>query len=169
MTEEQLGPELQRVLTELRRPMDVGDQVDRRVLERLRATAASGPRRGWGHLVAVGGLAVAAGIAALVLSRAPVPRAEVPGTRVVRFTITAEAASRVSVVGDFNDWNPAGTPLIRSASGEWSVTLPLAPGRYRFGFLLDGLRWQSDPRFPSVPDPDFGRPTSMITVDQAAL
>jgi 1,4-alpha-glucan branching enzyme len=74
----------------------------------------------------------------------------------------------VSVVGDFNDWNPTGTPLRRRGAGEWSLTLPLHPGRYRFSFLLDGRTWVSDPRLPSAPDPDFGAPTSILTVEPSA-
>lgn len=167
--EERLTPELRRVVKELRRPMDLGARVDQQVLAQLRGAAAREPRRGWGHLIAVGGLAVAAGLSALVLTRLPLTVAPRPDTQTVRFTITSASASQVSVVGDFNDWSPTGTPLVRNASGEWSVTLPLRPGRYRYGFLVDGRLWQSDPRLPSAPDPDFGTPTSVVTVDRGAL
>jgi hypothetical protein len=168
-------PVIRGVVEQLRRPIDLGPSVDRRVLAELRGSpSAATPRRGVGHAVLIGGLALAAGLAAVML--VPSPSAPTPATvaagdglTAVRFSISAEVASRVSVVGDFNDWNPAGTPLHRAAGGQWSVTLPLTPGRYRFSFLLDGETWIPDPHLPRVPDPDFGAPTSVITVEPAAL
>jgi len=59
----------------------------------------------------------------------------------------------VFVAGTFNDWNPD-APLQRDAEGDWSVTLPLAPGRYEFKFFVDD-QWCIEPGS----DPDFdGRP-----------
>jgi hypothetical protein len=167
--ESELPPTVVRAIAQLQRPMDLGAGVEERVLATLRSEPSSDarPRRGWGHITAIGGIALAAGLATIVLGRIGVGSA--PSGHDIRFSITAEAASRVSVVGDFNDWNPTGTPLRRVSDGEWSVTLPLSPGRYRFGFLLDGHTWISDPRLPAAPDPDFGTPTSVITVERSAL
>ena len=157
-------PVIQRVVDTLRRPVDLGAEVDRRVMEALHAPPAPSPQRGLGQTLLIGGLAVAAGLGAVLLVPTP-PGA--PGTTVVRFALST-AAARVSVIGDFNDWDPAGTPLRRAGAGEWSVTLPLPPGRYRFSFLLDGRTWVSDPRLPLAPDPDFGAPTSVLTVEPVA-
>lgn len=165
------APVVRRAIELLRSRPDLDSDVERRVLARLRGAPppADARRRGWGHLTAVAGLALAASLAAVVVSRLGSDPAN-PGRREIRFTISAETASRVTVVGDFNDWNPAKTPLRRtSAAGEWSVTLPLLPGSYRFSFLLDGRIWQSDPERPAAPDPDFGTPTSVVTVEHAAL
>ena len=165
------APVVRRAIELLRSRPDIDSDVERRVLARLRDAPppTDGRRRGWGHLTAVAGLALAASLAAVVFTRlGPDPLTR--GRREIRFTISAEAASRVTLVGDFNDWNPARTPLRRtSATGEWSVTLPLLPGSYRFSFLLDGRIWQSDPERPAAPDPDFGTPTSVVTVEHAAL
>jgi 1,4-alpha-glucan branching enzyme len=66
----------------------------------------------------------------------------------------APQASSVFVAGTFNDWHPEATPLQRDAEGNWSVTVPLAPGRYEFKFFVDG-QWCIEPGS----DPDFdGRP-----------
>lgn len=83
--------------------------------------------------------------------------------RVVRFAVRAPAARRVAVVGDFNRWDPAATPLVRGPAG-WEVEVPLAPGRHAYAFVVDGGRWVLDPAAPSERDPDFGRPHSVTVV-----
>ena len=71
-----------------------------------------------------------------------------------------------TVVGDFNDWDPAATPLRRASDGVWSVTRAAPPGRYRYTFIVDGTRWRRDPAAPPALGDDFGTPTSVITVAQ---
>jgi len=57
------------------------------------------------------------------------------------------------------------TPLHTAAAGGlWAVTVPLAPGRYRYAFVVDGKRWQPDPSAPPAPDDEFGSPSSVVTV-----
>jgi hypothetical protein len=97
-------------------------------------------------------LPAAAGTAAL--DEAPRP---------VRFTLRAPGARQVAVVGDFNRWDPAATPLARG-TGAWEVEVPLAPGRHAYAFVVDGSRWVLDPAAPSERDPDFGRPRSVTVV-----
>ena len=159
-------PVIRKVVETLRVPVDLGPEVDRLVLGALRRLPSPAPRRGLGHTLVIGGLALAAGLGAVLL--VPRPRGSAGGTTEVRFAMSSVEASRVSVVGDFNDWNPSGTPLRRGGAGEWTTTLPLLPGRYRFSFLVDGRTWVSDPRLPSAPDPDFGAPTSVLTVEPSA-
>jgi 1,4-alpha-glucan branching enzyme len=79
--------------------------------------------------------------------------------------LVAPAASRVSVVGDFNDWDAGATPLARMAGGGvWTVEVPLSAGRHVYTFVVDGKRWVSDPSAPADNDDDFGRPNSVVTV-----
>jgi hypothetical protein len=83
----------------------------------------------------------------------------------VQFVFRAPLATRVSVVGDFTGWNPDSAVMARdAASGLWSVTLPLPPGRHVYAFLLDDTLWVRDPRAPAAPDADFGRPGSVLLV-----
>jgi len=42
--------------------------------------------------------------------------------------------------------------------------VPLAPGRYRYAFLVDGSRWLADPAAPRARDDEFGTPSSVVTV-----
>jgi hypothetical protein len=83
----------------------------------------------------------------------------------VQFVFRAPLATRVSVVGDFTGWNPDSAVMTRdAASGLWSVTVPLTPGRHVYAFLLDDTLWVRDPRAPAAPDADFGRPGSVLLV-----
>lgn len=70
------------------------------------------------------------------------------GISKVTFRLPAEAAvdaRQVALVGDFNDWNPDATPMIRLKNGEHKVTLDLEPGReYGYRFLIDGEVWEND-------------------------
>jgi hypothetical protein len=84
--------------------------------------------------------------------------------RRVRFTLVAPSATRVSIVGDFNAWNPAGSPLHRLADGRtWEVEVPLDPGRYAYSFVVDGLLAR-DPSAPQAKDDDFGSANSVVMV-----
>lgn len=83
----------------------------------------------------------------------------------VRFEVAAPGAARVALVGDFNEWDPAATPLQATRrNGVWSVTVPIAPGRHEYAFVLDGERWIPDPRAPRAATADFGSPNSVVTV-----
>jgi hypothetical protein len=87
------------------------------------------------------------------------------GVQMVEFVLSAPGASRVSLVGDFNEWNPAATPLQPTArDGVWSVRVPLVAGRHEYVYLVDGVRWVADPSAPPSRSDDFGEPNSVITV-----
>jgi 1,4-alpha-glucan branching enzyme len=84
--------------------------------------------------------------------------------RVVEFTFIAPSASHVSLVGEFNGWDPAATPMARSAAGEWRVRLPLGGGRHVYAFVVDGAAWMPDPRAPLAAERWFGSPNSVLLV-----
>jgi hypothetical protein len=148
---------LRRVVSELRRPARLDPGVDARALRTIRDGTPRAPAR-W--RVWLGAAALAAGLLFAVLLGRPSAPVE---TRHVELRLSAPASS-VSVVGDFNDWDPSGTPLRPTGrSGVWSVELRLKPGRYRYTFLIDGNRWAGDPAEPRVTS-DFGAPMSVLTV-----
>lgn len=94
----------------------------------------------------------------------PAPVAESAAPQVVQFVFVAPEARSVALVGDFNDWDTAATPL-RAASGQvWTVEVPLEPGRHRYAFVVDGEEWAADPAAPRAPGADFGAPSSVVTV-----
>jgi 1,4-alpha-glucan branching enzyme len=86
--------------------------------------------------------------------------------RAFGFVVVAPRAATVSLVGDFNDWDAARTPMQRTRKNEsvWTAVIPLTPGRYRYGFLVDGVAWLADPAAPAARDDEFGTPSSVVTV-----
>jgi hypothetical protein len=102
-----------------------------------------------------------------VAAQPPVSRAT---DTVVKFVYVGPQASKVSLVGDFNDWDLAKTPMVRSANGGlWTVTLPLKAGRHLYAFVVDGTTWASDPGAPIAPDDGFGHASSVRNVPGPAL
>lgn len=85
------------------------------------------------------------------------------GEQQVRFVLVAPA-STVALVGDFNNWDVAATPMTRDANGVWTATLRLEPGWHAYAFVVDGSRWVHDPRAPRAPADDFGVPRSVVVV-----
>lgn len=162
--------------------------------ERERDREAAVRRRRWGAprwLVASVGVAAAALVAVVVLrpsapasvassapvsvttpARAPAQLAAhdansdpADAPRDVQLVLRAPTAGRVRVVGDFNSWDAQRAPMVRdAASGLWSVTLSLKPGRHVYAFVVDDTLWMRDPRAPAAPDADFGRPGSVLLV-----
>jgi 1,4-alpha-glucan branching enzyme len=60
------------------------------------------------------------------------------------FTLTAPAAGRVSLAGDFNNWDPKAMPMRKGADGVWHASVALKPGRHEYRFIADGA-WRDDP------------------------
>jgi hypothetical protein len=82
----------------------------------------------------------------------------------VRFSVVAPEAARVSIVGDFNQWNPTTLPMSRSADGRhWEVEVKLPLGHYSYAFLIDG-KISPDPAAPLGAGDDFGAPNSVLMV-----
>lgn len=184
---------LERVIETLRAPVRIDRAVDRRVMDEIaglpaHAKTASGVRAvvEWLRrprtirVSPLGGLAMAASLAAVafaasrLVSPGSPPFAEpstvrsAPNASVIQFVLVAPEAASVSVVGDFNDWDLAATPLVQSqGGGVWAVTVPLSPGRYRYSFLVNGTIWLQDPNGAPELEDEFGRPNSVLTVGGA--
>ncbi len=80
------------------------------------------------------------------------------GTVRVTFALPADVpAGAVSVVGDFNHWNPFAHPLRRRANGTRSaaVTVP-AGATLRFRYLAEGGIWFDDDTAPAQDGQDTG-------------
>jgi len=63
----------------------------------------------------------------------------------VVFVTLYPRAQNVQIAGDFNNWQPVGTPMQRVGdSGVWQAKLKLPNGMYRYRLVVDG-QWQQDP------------------------
>lgn len=85
-------------------------------------------------------------------------------TVMVRFSLYAPEAAAVSIAGDFNDWRSEGGSLAPQGHGVWSVTIPLAPGRYKYLFLVNGKTWVPDPESSRYSDDGFGGKNSVLDI-----
>jgi hypothetical protein len=72
----------------------------------------------------------------------------VKGKEVVDFKFTSEKAKKVSLVGEFNKWYRQ--PMKREGN-TWSVSVPIAPGKYQYVFVVDD--GQNGPNGKRVLDP----------------
>lgn len=151
-------PLIEEVARQLRRPVSLDPGLDARVMAEI--GRARPPRRPLAWI----GLALAAGLGLLAFFMGRTGRRPA-ADQGISFTLDAPGASRVTLVGDFNNWDPAATPLVRvSETGRWETVVPLTPGRYQFTFVVDGSQWVRDPLLPQATGDDFGQPTSVITV-----
>ena len=81
----------------------------------------------------------------------------------VTFAIPApETDERVSVVGDFNDWDPVATPLARRRGMLRASVLLHAGHRYAFRYLADGGRWFNDDEADDYQGNGFGGSDSVV-------
>jgi AMP-activated protein kinase-like protein len=83
----------------------------------------------------------------------------------VVFSLPAEVqADRVALCGEFNDWSVDSTTLAHQGDGTWSVTVPLAPGTYRYKYLLDGETWENGSNANRYEENAYGTLDSVIDV-----
>lgn len=87
--------------------------------------------------------------------------------RIVQFMLTAPAASRVALAGDFNGWDPRGIEMTRDVrDGRWAVTLALAPGRHTYAYVVDDTQWVRDPAGSPVEPNELTPPRSVVIVNR---
>ncbi|MGH7529550.1 MAG: isoamylase early set domain-containing protein [Gemmatimonadales bacterium] len=150
-----------RVIRQLRRTPPIDPGFDERVMATIAALPKPTARRriwGWWGI----GLATAAALGALFVRPWMAGPADAGA---LEFVLVAPRATSVALVGDFNDWDPARTPMRPSRNGAaWATEVALAPGRYRYAFLVNGREWRADPAAPRVVDDEFGTPSSVVTV-----
>jgi hypothetical protein len=184
---------IHRVASELRRPVQLDDELDRGVMDAVRAM----PRhrhRPWTRMLRARSITVSpmlTGIAAALLlavalsaghfigvlradratNRVDVATDRSGGTkpgprRSVQFVLVAPTARKVQVVGDFNDWDASHQEYLAQhrGGGVWAVTAAIPEGHHRYSFVVDDSLWVADPSAPRVLDDDYGLPNSAIVV-----
>ena len=187
---------LQRAAHELKTPVHIDPSFDQRVMAAVRQM----PRHRFGRWLRVlrprtvtfspvfSGLAAAAlFVVAISMGRAlgvgntggddtldgrtgRVPAVANTSPRDVQFVLVAPNARKVSVVGDFNDWDAAHAAYQAEhrGGGVWSVTAPVPVGHHRYSFVVDDSLWVTDPTAPRMLDEDYGRPNSALVVGESA-
>ncbi len=88
------------------------------------------------------------------------------GRTLVVFTVRAEDARDVALIGSFNNWRDQGFAMrpAENQHGLWTIAVPLEQGRYEYAFLLNGERFMDDPQALLFKDDGFGNRNSVIIV-----
>ncbi|NVO18178.1 MAG: isoamylase early set domain-containing protein [Bacteroidetes bacterium] len=82
----------------------------------------------------------------------------------VTFQLSTEA-KHVALVGEFNGWNEASTPMKKSKEGAFSVSLELETGReYQYRYLVDGSNWINDENADKFVKTPLGNDNSVIVL-----
>ncbi len=87
-------------------------------------------------------------------------------TIVVRFELRAPDAREVSLVGNWNQWNPE-VHKLRDPDGDgvWEIEVPLKKGEeHQYQFLIDGENWIPDPEAPLRVEDGFGGVNSVLQI-----
>ena len=93
----------------------------------------------------------------------------------VVFRLYSPAARTVQIAGDWegNNWGrgdaEAGEVLVGlmergEAEGMWEINLDLEPGRYRYRFIIDEVKYLLDPNNPRVVDDGMGGRANLLIV-----
>ncbi|MCB0113094.1 MAG: isoamylase early set domain-containing protein [Caldilineaceae bacterium] len=83
----------------------------------------------------------------------------------VTFTLPAEVvADSASVVGEFNQWDPAANPMQKlKTTGGWRAVVDLAPDqRYQFRYFVNGSEWHNDEAADGYQTNEHGSENSIV-------
>lgn len=156
-------PALRQAIAEMRAGFSVPAEWRAELLSKLPATQRRPAMVRWAPIALAAALCLGVGLTMAVKSRSASSIETGVASR-VRFSIHAPAATRVSLVGDFDRWDPAAMPMRRAGDGEtWTVDMHLPPGRHVFAYVVDG-NLKTDPTAPRAVEDDFGVPSSVIVV-----
>lgn len=101
---------------------------------------------------------------AAICDQPPVARYSAKRTRHhVNFYFSAPKAQSVRLVGDFNGWDVAATPMCRMPDGRWMASLELNHGHHPYLFLVDGNP-TLDPNADGITRDDCNERVSLIAV-----
>jgi len=81
----------------------------------------------------------------------------------VVFLCHAPEAGHVSLTGDFNNWQPNATPMVRQPDGRWIASLELGHGYHEYVFVVDGKR-VLDPNATGKAKDSHNQPVSLRAV-----
>jgi hypothetical protein len=73
-------------------------------------------------------------------------------------------AGSVHLTGNFNDWDPSGFAMAHNGD-EWTISLYLKPGKYRYKFLVDG-KWILDPANKLYEQNEYNTGNSVLWVEE---
>jgi serine protease AprX len=84
----------------------------------------------------------------------------------LEFSHHDDSASRVALVGSFNEWDAERTFFRKDQAGIWRARIEVpSSGRYHYKFVIDGTRWIEDPGNVMKEADGFGGYNSLFVVE----
>lgn len=87
---------------------------------------------------------------------------------IVTFRLHGDAApdvDKVTIVGDFNNWDATKTTMKKLKNGGFQATLELDSNmEYKFKYLIDGTRWENDWAADKYVSNEYGADDSVVIV-----
>jgi hypothetical protein len=138
-------------------------RAERRTSGTARAPAWAKRVPQWAQLAAA---AVVLVVGAVVVTSAVIGSGAQSDSVVVHLSLEAPEAEAVSVVGDWNDWDPkAHVMKDENGDGVWEVRIEVSKDReYEYQFLLNGDKWIPDPNAPLHVSDGFGGKNSVLNI-----
>ena len=84
-------------------------------------------------------------------------------TKKNQFSLIAVNAMKVSLVGEFNNWNPDADPMQRDENKTWTKAKMLSPGNIEYKFWVDGEWMQYPENLRACPN-CFGTQNNVVKV-----
>jgi 1,4-alpha-glucan branching enzyme len=81
----------------------------------------------------------------------------------INFVCVAPGAKQVSVIGDFNGWDPTVHPMKKQPDGAWMVQVQMSHGHHQYLFCVDGQA-HLDPRAQGVTRTAEGERVSLLAI-----
>lgn len=81
----------------------------------------------------------------------------------ITFRVTAPGAAMVELNADFTDWTPLALTADPIIPGQWSIALPISPGKYQMNIRVNGDKWLVPPGLLSMLD-EFGGAVGLLIV-----
>jgi 1,4-alpha-glucan branching enzyme len=99
-----------------------------------------------------------------ILDGAHLSAPRIEGSNLI-FTYHDDSAERVTLAGDFNNWNADSIDFRKEINGIWraEITTPVQ-GRYLYKFIIDGTKWIDDPGNGMKEADNYGGFNSIVTL-----
>ncbi len=76
----------------------------------------------------------------------------------------AEGATKVQLLGDFNNWDESIEPMTALKSNDFTAILELETGKeYQFRYLIDGNAWKNEAQADGFVVNSFGVENSVVS------
>jgi 1,4-alpha-glucan branching enzyme len=83
----------------------------------------------------------------------------------ITFSLNKEEVNgeKVSVCGDFNNWNPEVHVMEKFKNGNFKTTIELSPGKeYQFRYLIDNKNWINDSESDQIVENELGSTNCVV-------